>query len=205
MKITALTARTALVTAAFAIPAIAGTLLLPRFAVASPWWMRGIQSNETDFLPPDVAFRVYSRTDGEVLRVRWVIADGYYLYRQKMSITAESPDLSVAAPLFPPGILKQDPYLGTQEIYTREVEATAAYHRIDAGAHPLQITVSYQGCASAGLCYPPITKVISPASFSSVVRPVSQRWEAYAILGGGAAFVLAGLVLRKGRRLAVPA
>jgi thiol:disulfide interchange protein len=195
MKITALTARTALVTAAFAIPAIAGTLLLPRFAVASPWWMRGIQS----------AFRVYSRTDGEVLRVRWVIADGYYLYRQKMSITAESPDLSVAAPLFPPGILKQDPYLGTQEIYTREVEATAAYHRIDAGAHPLQIKVSYQGCASAGLCYPPITKVISPANFSSVVRPVSQRWEAYAILGGGAAFVLAGLVLRKGRRLAVPA
>jgi thiol:disulfide interchange protein len=101
--------------------------------------------------------------------------------------------------------MKQDPYLGTQEIYTHEVEATAAYRRIDAGAHPMQIKVTYQGCATAGLCYPPITKVISPASFSSLVRPESQRWEAYAILGGAAAFLLAGLMLRKGRRLAVPA
>jgi thiol:disulfide interchange protein len=121
-----------------------------------------------------------------------------------MSITAESPDLSVGAPLFPPGIMKQDPYLGTQEIYTHEVEATATYHRIDAGAHAMQIKVSYQGCATAGLCYPPITKVISPASFSSVVRPEPHQWEAYAILGGVAAFLLAGLMLRKGRRLAMP-
>jgi thiol:disulfide interchange protein len=184
---------------------IAVALTLPGYALARPWWMRDSQSNETDFLPPDVAFRVYSRTDGELVRVRWVIAEGYYLYRQKMSITAESPDLSVGTPLFPPGIIKQDPYLGAQEIYTRDVEATATYRRIDAGAHPMQIKVSYQGCATAGLCYPPITKVISPAILSSVVPPEPHRWEAYAILGGGAAFLLAGLMLRKGRRLAMPA
>src|ERR1700739_742072 len=60
-------------------------------AQAKPWWMRGIDSNETDFLPPDVAFRVGARIDGNALRVRWVIADGYYLYREKISVAAVSP------------------------------------------------------------------------------------------------------------------
>src|SRR6202020_3132063 len=72
-------------------------------AVAKPWWMRGIESNETDFLPPDVAFRVGARIDGSALRVRWVIADGYYLYRQKISVAAESPDLVVSGIELPPG------------------------------------------------------------------------------------------------------
>ena len=58
--------------------------------------MRGIESNETDFLPPDVAFRVGAQADGDAVRVRWVIADGYYLYRAKMTVAAESPDLVVS-------------------------------------------------------------------------------------------------------------
>src|SRR6266403_5178184 len=120
-------------------------------ATAKPWWMRGIQSNETDFLDPDVAFRVGASVDGNVVRVRWVIADGYYLYRRKIEIKAESPDLAVAAPVLPQGVLKSDPYLGTQEIYQRQVEATGPFARFDAGAHPLQIKVTHPGCAEAGL------------------------------------------------------
>ncbi len=102
---------------------------LAGFAGAKPWWMRGVESNETDFLPPDVAFRVSARADGNVVRVRWVIADGYYLYRQRIDIKAESPDLVIAAPLLPKGTLKTDPYLGTQEIYHQQVEAAVAYTR----------------------------------------------------------------------------
>src|ERR1700675_3037331 len=86
-------------------------------ATAKPWWMRGVESNETDFLPPDIAFRVSASVDGNVVRVRWVIADGYYLYRRRIEIKAESPDLVIAAPALPQGVLKADPYLGTQEIY----------------------------------------------------------------------------------------
>src|ERR1700688_2970459 len=70
-------------------------LVLPGSAGAKPWWMRGVESNEGDFLDPDVAYRAGSRVDGNVLRVRWFIADGYYLYRQKMDIKAESPDLEL--------------------------------------------------------------------------------------------------------------
>jgi thioredoxin:protein disulfide reductase len=184
-------------------------LVFAQTAGAKPWWMRGLASNETDFLPPDVAFRVGATVIDNTVKVRWVIADGYYLYRQKIEVRAESPDLIVAAPQLPAGVIKTDPYLGTQEIYTQQVEAIVPFSRFDAGAHPLQIKVTYQGCAEAGLCYPPITKVIFPASGAAAALPasasLSQPWEAIAILGGGLAFLTAGLVLRKGRRLDLPA
>jgi thiol:disulfide interchange protein DsbD len=177
---------------------------------AKPWWMRNIASNDTDFLPPDVAFRVGARMDGSLLKTRWVIADGYYLYRSKIEIRAESPDLMVYAPQLPQGVVKTDQYLGTQEIYTQQVEALVPYSRIDAGAHPIQIKVTYQGCAEAGLCYPPITKVLFPtAATSASSGPVASahppRWEAIAIIGGSVGFLFAGLVLRKGRNLDLPA
>src|ERR1700730_11643887 len=122
-------------------------------AVAKPWWMRGVESNETDFLPPDVAFRVGARIDGDQLQIRWIIADGYYLYRHKMQVAAESPDLVVTGLDLPRGVSKTDPYLGTQEVYVQQVEGTVGYKRLDFGAHPVQIKVTYQGCAEAGLCY----------------------------------------------------
>jgi thioredoxin:protein disulfide reductase len=175
-------------------------------AQAKPWWMRGIDSNETDFLPPDVAFRVAARIEGNLVKVRWVIADGYYLYRQKIEVRAESPDLVISAPELPPGTVKTDPYLGTQQVYFQQVEALVPYSRIDAGAHPMQIKVSYQGCAEAGLCYPPITKVVFPtvvsAAIPASVPPVP--WESAAIIAGVCAFLLAGIVLRKGRKLDIP-
>jgi thiol:disulfide interchange protein DsbD len=174
-------------------------------AGAKPWWMRGVESNESDFLPPDVAFRVGADVDGSVLRVRWVIADGYYLYRHRIEIKAESPDLVLSAPALPQGIRKTDPYLGTQEIYKQQVQATVPFTRLDGGAHPLQIKVTYQGCAEAGLCYPPITKVIFPEHIAPSAAPASHPWEGVAILAGGFSFLLAGLVLRKERKLDLPA
>jgi thiol:disulfide interchange protein DsbD len=173
--------------------------------VAKPWWARGVESNENDFLPPEVAFRVGARVDGSELRVRWIIADGYYLYKQRMQIQAESPDLTVGTASFPPGTLKTDPYLGAQEIFTHEVEATVPFARIDGGAHPLQIKVTYQGCAEAGLCYPPITRVVFPTNVPPPSPDPSRAWEGVAILGGGLAFLLAGFVLRGNRRLPMPA
>jgi thiol:disulfide interchange protein DsbD len=173
--------------------------------MAKPWWMRGIESNETDFLPPDVAFRAGARLEDGTLRVRWVIADGYYLYRAKMSVAAESPDLVVSGFSLPRGTVKTDPFLGTQEIYTQQVEGTVAYRRFDYGAHPLQIKVTYQGCAEAGLCYPPITKVLAPSGGAPPPPPAWHSWEGVAIGGGALAFLLAGLLLRKGRTLPLPA
>jgi thioredoxin:protein disulfide reductase len=175
-------------------------------AFAKPWWMRGIDSKETDYLPPDVAFRVAARVEGNIIKVRWVIADGYYLYRQKIEVRAESPDLVVAPAQLPDGVIKTDPFLGTSQVYFQQVEALVPYSRIDAGAHPLQIKVTYQGCTE-GLCYPPMTKVIFPVagSTAAAISLPPYPWETIAILGGALAFLVAGLVLRKGRKLDVPA
>jgi thiol:disulfide interchange protein DsbD len=180
---------------------------LASVASAKPWWMRGMDSKESDFLPPDVAFRVSARTEGTLVRVRWVIADGYYLYRRRIDIKAESPDLVFTAPVLPKGTLKTDGFLGTQEIYQQQVEATVTYTRYDGGAHPMQVKVTYQGCAEAGLCYPPITKVLFPEQAPAPAAPAgpsAHSWEGVAILGGGLAFLLAGALLRKGRKLDLP-
>lgn len=190
----------------FAVALLSG---LAASAAAKPWWLRGVETNDTDFLPPDAAFRVGARIDGSVVKVRWVIADGYYLYRRKFSVAPESPDLLVAGIVLPRGVMKSDPFLGTQEVFKQQVEGVVPFRRFDFGAHPMQIRVTYQGCAEAGLCYPPITKVLFPqveaaAADGSGGVGADTRWEGIAIALGVLAFFLAGLALRKGRRLEAP-
>ncbi len=119
---------------------------------------------------------------GLTLRVRWVIADGYYLYRQKIEVKAESPDLVVsghrsAARASPRPIPTSAPRKST----TSKSTARSRYKRFDDGAHPMQIKVTYQGCAEAGLCYPPITKVLFPderrSSGAGSIAPLGRHGD----------------------------
>ena len=183
-------------------------LLLPGLSVAQPWWMKGSAAKGADFLPPDQAFRLSASVDGDLIRVRWLIADGYYLYRNKFDITPESPGLILDPPVFPNGVSMTDQYFGTQDIYRQQVEAVVGYRRGDGGAHPLQIKVMYQGCADAGLCYPQLVKVLSPdatALRGALPAPSGMQAKspgqvpAIAILAGLVAFFVAGLALRSRR------
>ncbi len=188
------------------------SLLLATFALAAaagarPWWLRGAPANGQDFLPPDAAFRVSAQFDGKRVTVHWDIAPGYYLYRNKIRVAAESPDLIVEPLTLPPGALLTDRYFGPQEVYYRHIDGHAAYTRLDFGAHPMQIKLTYQGCAEAGLCYPPIVKVIFPAEAAAgapAVAAPSARAEWILILAALAGFLLAGLALRRGRALPTP-
>jgi thiol:disulfide interchange protein DsbD len=176
---------------------------------AKPFWLRGLDSNEQDFLPPEVAFRVAAHLREQRLELHWVIADGYYVYRDKIEIEAASPGIIVGTPELPPGVALTDEYFGAQQVYFNEALVTVPLQRGDYGAHPPQVKITYQGCAKAGLCYPPISKVIFPdavpgQTYQSLGRPAFAAWPAIAISGGLAAFVLAGLLLRKNRQLAVP-
>lgn len=193
------------------------TLLLlfwPVLTLAQPWWMKGNVAKNVDFLPPEQAFRLSASVDGNLIRVRWLIADGYYLYRSKFDIKPESPALTLDPPVFPDGVSKTDEYFGTQEIYRQEVEAVVGYHRGDGGAHPLQIKVVYQGCADAGLCYPELVKVLNPevtppaqpppatapaiaAASIPTSTPPQKGVPALAIGAGLIAFFLAGVSLRR--------
>jgi thiol:disulfide interchange protein DsbD len=187
-------------------------------ATAKPFWLRGSESNEQDFLPPDVAFRVAAHVDGQQIKLRWIIADGYYIYRDKIQAEAASPGLVVGAPVLPPGVALTDEYFGTQRVYFTEVVVPMTFQRSDFGAHPPQLKITFQGCAKAGLCYPPIAKVLYPDAAPNLdaespesphMTSLRQRgyasWQAIAILGGLAAFLLAGLLLRKKRGLPMPA
>jgi thiol:disulfide interchange protein DsbD len=120
------------------------------------------KAGNEEFLPPDQAFRFDALPDGaDRVRLTWVIADGYYLYRTRIKVTTPSPSAQLGATQFPPGQVKTDEYFGKQEIYHHELIATVPVARSGAGALALPLQVTYQGCADAGLCYPPITKSIT--------------------------------------------
>jgi thiol:disulfide interchange protein DsbD len=119
------------------------------------------RSNADDFLPPDQAFRFDALADGtDRVRLNWEIADGYYLYRARIKVKTTSTSAQLGAPQLPPGQVKNDEYFGKQEVYHHELSATVPVARASAGPLDLPLEVTYQGCADAGLCYPPQTKTL---------------------------------------------
>ena len=128
-----------------------------------------------DFLPPEQAFLFSASAAGpERVRLGWVIAPGYYLYRDRIKVSAAGPGAvasavagegSLGTPEFPPGQIKSDEYFGKQVVYHQELvvmlPVTRSSARSAGGDLTVPLTVSYQGCAEAGLCYPPVTRSVS--------------------------------------------
>jgi thiol:disulfide interchange protein DsbD len=116
--------------------------------------------NQSDFLPPDEAFRFGAGlAQADSIPLTWVIADGYYLYKDRISIESATPNVQIGKPVLPKGKSKHDEYFGDTEVYYEVLEATLPVARAASNeAQPLQLKVTYQGCAEGGLCYNPITK-----------------------------------------------
>lgn len=119
---------------------------------------------EPEFLPVDEAFvlRAEVGEDGSVL-ARWDIADGYYLYRHQFAFSSRIDAEHAATPVsfaeaeIPPGKQKVDEYFGAVEVYYHTAQARIPIAR---GAGLVEVGIEYQGCADAGLCYPPERKWI---------------------------------------------
>jgi len=127
--------------------------------VASAWGSATLPGAERDFLPVDEAFALTAELSGpNTVHLRWVIADGYYLYKSRIKVRSESPLVQLGEPDLPTGDSKTDEYFGTQEVYHQQVEADVPFARSGPDAGAFQAKVTYQGCADAGLCYPPTTK-----------------------------------------------
>jgi thiol:disulfide interchange protein DsbD len=136
-------------------PAKAGDSRIDSFLSGAP-----VQQND-DFLPIEQAFVLSADVTGpNTLRVRWVIADGYYLYKHKMRVETDSQLVQLGAPDLPTGKSKTDEFFGTQEVYYHEATAQVPFSRARPDAGNFTAKVSYQGCADAGLCYPPTTQEI---------------------------------------------
>jgi thiol:disulfide interchange protein DsbD len=116
-------------------------------------------ASNDDFLPPEKAFRLSaSAADSGQARLEWVIAPGYYLYRDRIKISDDAG--TIGTPQFPAGQVKSDEYFGKQVVYHQQLIATVPVQRPPAAQSPLSLQVTYQGCAEAGLCYPPVTQIV---------------------------------------------
>ncbi|MCB1875651.1 MAG: protein-disulfide reductase DsbD [Chromatiales bacterium] len=123
----------------------------------------GLMDANDDVLPPEEAFKlIVDVQDPTTLRAVWQIADGHYLYRDKFKFALRNHDgvvpeaVAIAETVLPPGEEKNDEFFGLIQVFHHSVEATIRLARSDAAARTITLESSYQGCAEAGICYPPI-------------------------------------------------
>ncbi len=109
---------------------------------------------EPKLLEPERAF-VFSvqAVDDKTVEARFAIADGYYMYREKMRFAVE-PAALAGAPVLPPGALKEDAFFGNVETYRGRFAVRLPLDRASPGAK-VTVMAESQGCADAGVCYPP--------------------------------------------------
>ena len=117
--------------------------------------------NPDDLLPPEQAFKVSAKptADGHVL-ISWDIADGYYLYRKKISFKSKTESISIEHADLPDGEIKNDEFFGEMVIYRHQLEIPLTLKRPGTAVN-FTLSVKHQGCADLGLCYPPQKTVLN--------------------------------------------
>jgi thiol:disulfide interchange protein len=133
---------------------------------------------QDDLLPVDEAFVLTATAPArDRIEIRWKITDGYYLYRHRTSVEADAG--FAAQPLqLPKGKAYRDEFFGDVETYRGELLATLPGQPA-ASTDSVTLKIKYQGCADAGICYPPQTRTLKVA-----LPPAAG--EAFVPLGAGA-------------------
>ena len=140
---------------------------------AAPSWAASVD----DLLEPEKAFRLSARAlDPTAIEVRFQIAEGYYMYRDKFGFAVAGGGATLGSPELPQGQVKNDEFFGTVETYRKQVAIRIPVTVPEQGRDPsfparaesLALEVTSQGCADVGVCYPPLTQKIEvrPAAFS---------------------------------------
>ena len=163
------------------------TLLL--FSLMWAWLLQPVQassfstsplltgnSQQEDFLPADQAFElsVEPQANGETL-LRWDIAPGYYLYQHRLQFSGLPAGVK---PELPPGLPYSDEFFGDSQIYRDRLELILPAGNIGS------IQIGWQGCADAGLCYPPQTQQIDLSGSGATSEPGTTLAEDQALVGG---------------------
>ena len=126
---------------------------------------------EDQLLPPDQAFEFFASVkDAHTLHVNWHIAEGYYLYREKVQLELMNADgVKLGSYDIPRGTPKQDEAFGQVETFHNELDFDLPLIRSELSAQAITLQAKYQGCADRGVCYPPMSKNIDLA------LPVAQQ------------------------------
>jgi thiol:disulfide interchange protein DsbD len=133
---------------------------------------------EGDFLDPEQAFKLSVRAlDANTIELRYRIADGYYMYRERFKFQAQPVSVTLGTPGFPPGKVKEDANFGRVETYRQDLVIKLPVVRSTTGEQAVTLKVTAQGCADAGLCYNPFDQVVSvnlpSTAATSSVAPVA--------------------------------
>ncbi|MDZ7645026.1 MAG: protein-disulfide reductase DsbD [Woeseiaceae bacterium] len=167
-----------------------------------------------DFLPVDEAFRPHLiALDGNTVELSFEVADGYYLYKDKLGAATDSGSVQLGRLELPAGEPKTDEYFGTTEVYHDDVFARLPLARATPEPLELALDVSFQGCAEDGICHPPVTRTLTvelpqatattalAAAAPGDAAPVSEQARLAALIGNAglavviATFFGAGLLL----------
>lgn len=127
-------------------------------------------------LPPERAFRFSARmVDARTVEARFSIAEGYYLYRDKIHFAVEPAAAGLTVPALPTGMVKEDPFFGRVETYRGAMVVNLALKEPRPGQQVV-IAAESQGCADIGLCYPPtVQRITVPIPEASVVPSTSSE------------------------------
>ncbi|MDB5754104.1 MAG: Protein-disulfide reductase [Massilia sp.] len=142
------------------------------------------------FLEPFQAFQLKGElVDAHTVRLSWVIAPDYHLYRDRLSFKASAAAAGLGAPILPAGLRKFDTNFDKEmETYQSKLVVNLPV----AGGAPFTLQVGYQGCADAGLCYSPAVQTyrVDPAApgVLKVVEapPASAEWFAAPVAASAA-------------------
>lgn len=109
----------------------------------------------SNFVPADQAFAFDFQQSQHEINLTWQIKEGYYLYRKQIKLSAA--DAAFLEPSLPSGEWHDDEFYGKSEIYRQRLTVPVTLTQAAKGA---TLTVTWQGCADAGFCYPPESKVV---------------------------------------------
>ncbi|MFM1887205.1 MAG: hypothetical protein RL026_2362 [Pseudomonadota bacterium] len=115
------------------------------------------QGGQPQFLPPEQAFRADVRAvAADRIEIHYRVTPGYYLYRDKLKFQTPATDRATLGKAgLPAGETKTDDYFGTQVVYHEDFLVSLPVSRSGTAAMTLPLRLGWQGCADAGLCYPP--------------------------------------------------
>lgn len=117
--------------------------------------------DEADLLPVEEAFALRAQIDSAgALALHFDIADGYYLYRHRLGLKALTGGIDAGELALPDGKKYTDEFFGDVETYRDELAATSRLN-YPAGTSTAEFEVRFQGCADAGVCYPPHKQTVS--------------------------------------------
>ncbi|MCE5181125.1 MAG: protein-disulfide reductase DsbD [Betaproteobacteria bacterium] len=133
----------------------------PTEAAGKSFILKSLGSQE-EFLSPEKAFNLAVKViDKNTLLANFTIADGYYLYRDKIKFALKNSGAAVQidSVIMPPGDIKTDPNFGQTEVFHKSFQAVIILKRSSNDEQIISLIAGYQGCSEKGVCYPPARKI----------------------------------------------